>query len=148
MIRATKDKPSKWAVAIGEMNTVLMMFQTVWESQNDRQGTNDTSRPTNVTRPDTEAALHFSAGAVRVGAGSFSLAGGGHYPVWRALVLVGWRVVRHHWSRPVGCRFLVFWWAGVSCLWQILDPGQDRIESPADCSGSYLGRFWELPSCH
>ena len=49
------------------MNTVLMMFQTVWESQNDRQGTNETSRPTNVTRPDAEAALHFSAGAVRVG---------------------------------------------------------------------------------
>ena len=66
MIAAARDKPSKWVVAIGEMDTVLMMLQTVWEAQHDRHGTNEANRPTNVTRQEAEAALHFTVTLVHL----------------------------------------------------------------------------------
>ena len=66
MIKAVADRPAKWAVAIGEVGTVLMMLQTVWEAQHDRHGTNEANRPANVIQQEADAALHFTVTLVHL----------------------------------------------------------------------------------
>ena len=49
MIPALKDKPGKWETVIGDVDTVRKMMATIWKSQSDRHGTDDTTRPLNVS---------------------------------------------------------------------------------------------------
>lgn len=63
MISHFRDKPSKWLVPFGESpeqgQTVLLeMMKAVWHGQYDRHGTPDAARPSSVSVPEAEAALH------------------------------------------------------------------------------------------
>ena len=41
-------KPEKWGTVIGDVSTVRKMMETIWKSQLDRHGTDDTAKPLNV----------------------------------------------------------------------------------------------------
>ena len=73
MICALRNKPEKWQTAIGDVDTLRKMMQTIWKSQFDRHGTDDTSKPINVSQSEAEAAVQmrvtlvqlFRTGAIR-----------------------------------------------------------------------------------
>ena len=73
MIPALLDKPEKWETVIGNVDTVRKMMATIWKSQFDRHGTDDTTKPLNVSQPEAEAAVQmgvtlvhlFRTGAIR-----------------------------------------------------------------------------------
>ena len=45
MIPAFQDKPEQWETVIGNVDTVRKMMATIWKSQFDRHGTDDTTKP-------------------------------------------------------------------------------------------------------
>ena len=73
MIPAFRDKPEKWGIVIGDVDTVRKMMETIWKSQFDRHGTDDTTKPLNVSQAEAEAAVQmgvtlvqlFRTGAIR-----------------------------------------------------------------------------------
>ena len=73
MIPALRDKPEKWGTVIGDVDTVRKMMETILNSQFDRHGTDDTTKPLNVSQPEAEAAVQmgvtlvqlFRTGAIR-----------------------------------------------------------------------------------
>ena len=65
-IGAMKAKPEKWVTEIGNVDTVLRMLESVWQSQSDRHGTNEVTRPLNVTQQEAEAALHLALALVHL----------------------------------------------------------------------------------
>ena len=74
MITAIGDAPHKWTTEIGDVETIRKMMQTVWQAQHDRHGTDDETKPVNVSQPEAEAAVQmavtlvhlFRSGAIRV----------------------------------------------------------------------------------
>lgn len=66
MIPALGDKPEKWQTVIGDVDTVRKMMETIWKSQFDRHGTDDTTRPLNVSQPEAEAAVQMSVTLVQL----------------------------------------------------------------------------------
>ena len=65
-IAAMKVKPEKWVTEIGDVDTVLRMLESVWQSQSDRHGTDEVTRPLNVTQQEAEAALHLALALVHL----------------------------------------------------------------------------------
>lgn len=73
MIGALRDKPGKWDTVIGDVDTVRKMMATIWKSQFDRHGTDDTTKALNVSQSEAEAAVQvavtlvqlFRTGAIR-----------------------------------------------------------------------------------
>ena len=66
MIGALRDKPEKWATVIGDVDTVRKMMETIWKSQLDRHGTDDTTKPLNVSQPEAEAAVQMGVTLVKL----------------------------------------------------------------------------------
>lgn len=60
MIAALRDRPEKWVVEIGTVETIRYMMATVWQNQHDRHGTDDESKPVNVSRAEAEAAVQLA----------------------------------------------------------------------------------------
>ena len=66
MILALEDKPGKWETVIGDVDTVRKMMATIWKSQSDRHGTDDTTRSLNVSQPAAEAAVQMAVTLVQL----------------------------------------------------------------------------------
>ncbi len=66
MIGALLDKPEKWDTVIGDVDTVRKMMETIWKSQLDRHGTDDTTKPLNVSQPEAEAAVQMGVTLVQL----------------------------------------------------------------------------------
>lgn len=60
MIKAIRDKPTKWAWELGEPTEVANMMGRLWTSQLDRHGTDDESHPLTVSLQQAEAAVHLA----------------------------------------------------------------------------------------
>jgi hypothetical protein len=60
MIRAMRDKPSKWVTDLGAINVVADMMAELWTSQLDRHGTDDETVPLSVSPVQAEAAVHLA----------------------------------------------------------------------------------------
>lgn len=79
MLADLRNKPEKWDLILNEggaapgVPLLIAMLQGLWKSQLDRHGTDDASKPLDVTKEDAEAAVHlavtlvhwFRTGAVR-----------------------------------------------------------------------------------
>lgn len=61
MIRALRDKPTKWTTAIGTVTGLAAMMEALWTSQLDRHGSDDESAPLSVSPTQAEAAVHIAA---------------------------------------------------------------------------------------
>lgn len=61
MIRAIRDKPTKWITTVGTVEGLADMMGALWTSQLDRHGTDDESVPLSVSPTQAEAALHLAA---------------------------------------------------------------------------------------
>ncbi len=59
-------KPEKSETVIGDVDTVRKMMKTVWQSQRDRHGTDDTTKPLNVSQPAAEAAAQMAVTLVQL----------------------------------------------------------------------------------
>jgi hypothetical protein len=59
MIDALRDKPSKWTVDVGSIDTVRQMMESIWTSQLDRHGTDDETAPLHVSREEAVAAVYL-----------------------------------------------------------------------------------------
>ena len=66
MIRDVKAKPEKWTTTIGNVETVLGMMQAIWYSHSSRHGTDDETKPANVSQAQAEAAVRFAVTLVSV----------------------------------------------------------------------------------
>ena len=66
MIPALRDKPEKWGTVIGDVDTVRKMMKTILKSQFDRHGTDDTTKPLNVSQPEAEAAVQMAVTLVQL----------------------------------------------------------------------------------
>jgi hypothetical protein len=60
MIRAMRDKPSKWVSDLGSVSVVADMMSELWTTQLDRHGTDDESVPLSVSPGQAEAAVHLA----------------------------------------------------------------------------------------
>lgn len=60
MIRAIRDKPTKWTTELGSVSTVAEMMGELWTSQLDRHGTDDETVPLSVSASQAEAAVHLA----------------------------------------------------------------------------------------
>lgn len=60
MIRALRDKPSKWQSDLGTVEQVASMMDDLWTAQLDRHGTDDESVRLSVTPEEAEAAVHLA----------------------------------------------------------------------------------------
>ena len=66
MISALQDKPQKWDTVIGDVDTVQKMMETIWKSQSDRHGTDDATKPRNVSQAEAEAAVQMGVTLVQL----------------------------------------------------------------------------------
>ncbi|WP_420612093.1 hypothetical protein [Candidatus Spongiisocius sp.] len=66
MVSALRDKPGKWETLIGDVETVRKMMEAIWTSQFDRHGTDDTTKPRNVSTAEAEAAVQFAVTIVQI----------------------------------------------------------------------------------
>lgn len=69
VIKAIKDKPSKWTFVLGQPDDVAAMCGLLWTSQLDRHGTDDESVPLNVSSEQADASVHLAITLVRYFAG-------------------------------------------------------------------------------
>ena len=69
MIRAIRDKPSKWTFALGTPDQVADACGMLWLSQFDRHGTDNESLPLHVNDQQADAAVHLALTLVRWFAG-------------------------------------------------------------------------------
>lgn len=60
IIRAMKDKPSKWESDLGSVAVAADMMSELWTTQLDRHGTDDESVPLSVSQRQAEAAVHLA----------------------------------------------------------------------------------------
>ena len=60
MLKALRDKPSKWAVDLGTVEGLADTMDVLWTSQLDRHGTDDESAPLSVSPEQAEAAVHVA----------------------------------------------------------------------------------------
>lgn len=70
MISAMADKPTKWKVSLepeagDPVVKVVEMMRLLWTGQLDRHGTDDDTRPLNVSKDAADAALHLAATLVQ-----------------------------------------------------------------------------------
>lgn len=66
MISALQDKPRKWGTVIGDVDTVRKMMETIWKSQLDRHGTDNATKPFNVSQSEAEAAVQMAVTLVQL----------------------------------------------------------------------------------
>lgn len=66
MIPALRDAPQKWETEIGDVETVRKMMEAVWQAQHDRHGTDDETKPVNVSQPEAEAAVQYAVTLVHL----------------------------------------------------------------------------------
>ena len=66
MIAAMNDAPAKWVAVIGDIDTVRLMMTAVWRAQHDRHGTDDESKPANVSAGEAEAAVQYAVAQIHL----------------------------------------------------------------------------------
>lgn len=64
MLNEFRGAPAKWAIAIGDqadkVAAVTTMLELLWKGQHDRHGSDDDTKPLNVTIDEARAAVHLA----------------------------------------------------------------------------------------
>ncbi len=66
MIDAVEAKQDKWTTEIGDVETVLKMMKAIWKSHKGRHGTDDETKPANVSQAQAEAAVQLAVTLVQL----------------------------------------------------------------------------------
>jgi hypothetical protein len=68
IIRAIRDKPEKWIVALDKASPTQIadMADLIWKGQQDRHGTDDPKAALNVTQHEADAAVHIALALARL----------------------------------------------------------------------------------